>query len=115
MHMAFTKYFCGRLEMRYRYSGSLIYNNLIMPTVTYEQRSKVEHLANKIIKLRRNYGNTYSLGQLYSSLPNDLSVVHRQLDCEIDKIYNNGKLFLSDSERVNFLYSKLQDIRSVSP
>jgi hypothetical protein len=31
MHMAWMAYVCGRLEMRYRYSNSIVYNNFPWP------------------------------------------------------------------------------------
>ena len=106
MHMAFTKNYCGRLEMRYRYSNTLIYNNFYIPHVPYgEERNKIRLLAQDILLTRKKYRKTMSLGELYDKLPEDLELCHRRLDCAVDKLYC-GKICSSDKERVRFLYEK---------
>ena len=37
VHMAWVRAVCGRLEMRYRYSKDIVYNNFPWPTPTEEQ------------------------------------------------------------------------------
>lgn len=106
MHMAFTKYFCGRLEMRYRYSASLIYNNFFIPTPTKEQRNEIISAAKNILKIRETHNSIMTLGEMYKDMPAELDRAHRTLDCLVDQLYNNGRLFLSDVQRVGYLYSK---------
>ena len=33
MHMAWMRYVCGRLESRYRYSNTIVYNNFPWPNI----------------------------------------------------------------------------------
>ena len=41
MHMAWIKSVCGRLESRYRYSASIVYNNYPWPESANEKQIKV--------------------------------------------------------------------------
>jgi hypothetical protein len=41
MHMAWRKLVGGRLESRFQYSGSMVYNTFLWPTPTPEQRERV--------------------------------------------------------------------------
>ena len=45
VHMAWMRAVCGRLEMRYRYSSAVVYNNFPWPTPTDEQKQKIEQTA----------------------------------------------------------------------
>ena len=42
VHMAWTRVVCGRLEMRYRYSKEIVYNNFPWCEPTDEQKAKIE-------------------------------------------------------------------------
>ncbi|MFM7788229.1 MAG: type IIL restriction-modification enzyme MmeI, partial [Microcystis panniformis] len=43
MHMAWVKYVCGRLESRFRYSNTIVYNNYPFPeNITDKQKQTVE-------------------------------------------------------------------------
>src|SRR4051794_24161427 len=49
MHMAWVRHVCGRLEMRYRYSNSIVYNNFIWPqNVTDAKREAVEECSQAV-------------------------------------------------------------------
>jgi hypothetical protein len=41
MHMAWMRYVCGRLEMRYRYSNTIVYNNFPFPNPTEKQKQTI--------------------------------------------------------------------------
>lgn len=42
IHMAWMRAVCGRLEMRYRYSKDIVYNNFPWCEPTAEQKEKIE-------------------------------------------------------------------------
>ncbi|WP_124098195.1 DNA methyltransferase [Ruminococcus sp. Marseille-P6503] len=107
MHMAFTKYFCGRLEMRYRYSASLIYNNFFIPQPDEKQERLISEASKELLRIRKKYRSIMALGEMYTNMPAELDTAHRRLDCLIDRLYGSGKLFLSDSQRVQFLYDQI--------
>ena len=50
VHMAWVRAVCGRLEMRYRYSNDIVYNNFPWATVTDKQRANIEKTAKGIVR-----------------------------------------------------------------
>ena len=60
------KFVCGRLEMRFRYSASLVYNLFPWPeTVTEEQKNLIGAAAQKILDVREQLGESYE--KMYST------------------------------------------------
>ena len=55
MHMAWVKTVGGRLESRYNYSKTLVYNTFVFPKVTEEQKNKIEEFAQNILDIRQVY------------------------------------------------------------
>jgi len=108
-HMAWTNYVCGRLEMRYRYSNTIVYNNFIWPNPTEKQKNNIEQAAQEILDTRAKYPNS-NLASLYDpiSMPPVLLKTHQKLDKAVDNAY--GKKFNSDSERVAHLFYLYQTL-----
>ena len=81
VHMAWMRAVCGRLEMRYRYSKDIVYNNFPWPTPTPEQRAEIERTAQGILDARANHPGS-SLADLYDDvfMPKDLREAHRAND-----------------------------------
>ena len=105
MHNAWMRAVAGRLEMRYRYSKDIVYNNFIWPNLgdtskLYEQISKA---AQAILDARAAHPGE-PLAALYDPLvmPQDLLKVHTTLDSLVDKAYD--RTFASDAERVALLF-----------
>ena len=88
IHMAWMKTICGRLEMRYRYSASIVYNNFVWCEPTAEQRAKIESAAQKILDVRAGYPEK-SLAELYSeiTMPADLRAAHLENDAAVMAAY----------------------------
>lgn len=113
MHNAWTKQFCGRLDMRIRYSNTLIYGNFPFPNnVTEEQKARISDIASGLLKVRDKYASSIPLGKLYTELPNDLLKAHLDLDMAVERLYKNT-FFLSDRERVEFLIGIYNDEQSL--
>jgi hypothetical protein len=56
IHMAWVRQVCGRLESRYRYSNSLVYNNYPWPaSATAKQKQAVEAAAQKVLDVRAQF------------------------------------------------------------
>ncbi|MGI0483397.1 class I SAM-dependent DNA methyltransferase [Geminocystis sp. CENA526] len=111
MHMTWVKYVCGRLESRYRYSNTIVYNNYPFPeNVTTKQREKVANLAQKILDIRNNYPDS-SLADLYDRLtmPNDLIKAHQNLDKAVDLCYRKQP-FSSELNRIEFLFNLYENM-----
>lgn len=88
VHMAWMRVVCGRLEMRYRYSKDVVYNNFPWPTPTDEQRQKIAQTAQAILDARAKYPDS-SLADLYdpTTMPYDLLEAHRQNDRAVMAAY----------------------------
>lgn len=94
VHMAWMRAVCGRLEMRYRYSKDVVYNNFPWPTPTDEQKSRIEQTAQAILDARDLYPEC-SLADLYdeATMPPELRKAHQQNDKAVMQAYGFwGKL-----------------------
>jgi N-6 DNA Methylase len=107
MHMAWMRYVCGRLESRYSYSNTIVYNNYPFPeNVSEAQKQKVETAAQAVLDSREIYTSKgKSLANLYDplSMPPDLKTAHDALDKAVDECYGKTK-FTSDAKRVGYLF-----------
>lgn len=88
VHMAWMRTVCGRLEMRYRYSKDIVYNNFPWPTPTDAQRAKIEQTAQAILDARALYPEA-SLADLYDELtmPPELRKAHQDNDRAVMAAY----------------------------
>ncbi len=105
MHMAWMRQVCGRLESRYRYSNSLVYNNFPWPeTPTLDRQERVAKAAQKILDVRAEFADS-TLADLYDpdAMPKQLLDAHRALDAAVDLCYRPAA-FKSELERLRFLF-----------
>ena len=111
VHMAWMRAVCGRLEMRYRYSNTIVYNNFPWPfsekqtdlfapngthtkakNVSSEQirllKTKIEQTAQKILDARAKYPDS-SLADLYDEtvMPPELRKAHQENDHAVMQAY----------------------------
>ena len=88
VHMAWMRAVCGRLEMRYRYSKDVVYNNFPWPNPTDEQKAKIEQTAQAILDARALYPDS-SLADLYDELtmPVELRKAHQDNDRAVMQAY----------------------------
>lgn len=92
VHMAWMRLVCGRLEMRYRYSNDIVYNNFPWPTPTEAQKERIERTAQAILDARALYPDS-SLADLYDELtmPPELRKAHQQNDRAVMAAYGFTK------------------------
>ena len=117
VHMAWMRTVAGRLEMRYRYSAKIVYNNFPWPTVTEEQKEFIANTAQGILDARALYPDS-SLADLYDELtmPVELRKAHQANDIAVMKAYRmikkvDGKdTFLTESETVARLFEMYQEL-----
>ena len=112
VHMAWMRAVCGRLEMRYRYSNSVVYNNFPWPQPTEEQRMKIEHTAQAIITARENNGDV-CLAELYDEafMPVELRRAHQQNDRAVMEAYGFPvKSSFTESQCVAELFKLYQEL-----
>ena len=116
MHNAWVRYTCGRLESRYRYSASIVYNNFPWPDSPNDKhRAAIETAAQGVLDARAQFPQS-SLADLYDPLtmPPTLVAAHQALDTAVDAAYGRRK-FRNDAERVAFLFERYQAITSLLP
>ena len=108
VHMAWMRAVCGRLEMRYRYSASIVYNNFPWPTPTEAQKAKIEQTAQAIIDARNKFPDC-SLADLYdeAAMPPDLRKAHQENDRTVMAAYGFN-IKMSESECVAELFKMYQ-------
>jgi hypothetical protein len=123
MHMAWMRYVCGRLELRYRYSASIVYNNFPWPDPTAKQKmddrkvkqyltkqkAAIERAAQAVLDARALFPKS-SLADLYDPLtmPPKLVKAHQKLDKAVEAAY--GRSFDDDSQRVAYLFELYQKL-----
>jgi hypothetical protein len=109
MHMAWTRYVCGRLELRYRYSKDIVYNNFPWPVPTTKQTAEIVKATQNVLDIRAQFPNS-SLADLYDpvAMPPALSKAHQKLDKAVEATY--GRSFDDDSQRVAFLFELYQKL-----
>ncbi|MCR4281122.1 MAG: N-6 DNA methylase, partial [Candidatus Kaiserbacteria bacterium] len=116
MHMAWVKYVCGRIKSDYRYTNQIVYNNFPWPDdPTEKQRTAIEEAAQAVLDARAAHPEA-SLADLYDpvAMPPDLRRAHQTLDKAVDASYGK-KNFLSDAERVAFLFELYHKYTSLFP
>lgn len=104
MHNDWMRTVAGRLESRYRYSGTIVYNNFPWPEADEAEKSRIAALAEDILLIRADYPDQ-TLAQLYDpdKMPLPLKEAHLRLDTAVDRLYRT-KPFSDGMERVEFLF-----------
>ena len=121
VHMAWMRAVCGRLEMRYSYSNTIVYNNFpwVLPKdetsldvsnpcgnifCTKEQATKIEQTAQGILDARAKYPES-SLADLYDELtmPPELRKAHQANDRAVMAAYGFS-VKMTESECVAELF-----------
>ena len=103
VHNAWTRVVCGRIEVDYRYSVNIVYNNFPWCNATEKQRAKIEKTAQAILDVRSKYASS-SLSDLYDELtmPFDLRKAHKANDKAVLEAYG-----LSDKMSENEIVTQL--------
>ncbi len=116
MHMSWVRIVCGRLESRYRYSNTIVYNNFVWPNqLDGTQIKLLEHTAQAILDARSLYPNA-SLADLYDTItmPSELHKAHEANNKAVDKAYGYSGAD-DDASRVAFLFKKYEELTSLFP
>lgn len=111
MHMTWMRTVCGRLESRYRYSATIVYNNFPFPKhISGPLYDKIKTVSEEILNIRKKYEDE-TLANLYTPLlmPSDLRRAHDKLDALVDKAYGKNK-FKNDDDRMKFLFDLYKEL-----
>ncbi|MGN6383165.1 MAG: class I SAM-dependent DNA methyltransferase [Dyella sp.] len=125
MHMAWLSTVGGRLESRFQYSASMVYNNFPWPeSPTDKQREAIEAAAQAVLDARASFPNS-TLADLYDpvTMPPALVKAHQALDRAVDTAYVAAEKLAgrkqpklgTDAERVAFLFERYQQLTSLLP
>lgn len=111
VHMAWMRAVAGRLEMRYRYSKKVVYNNFPWPELSDKQKTKIHETAKGIIDARNLYPNS-SLADLYHELtmPKELRKAHQDNDRAIMEVYGMDIRKTSESDAVAKLFELYNEL-----
>lgn len=115
IHMAWMKVVCGRIEMRYRYSGDVVYNKFPWQTLTEEQQINISESAEGILQARTSFPDS-TLEQLYKPelMPSILVDAHRKNDRAVAKAYGID-LNLTDEEIALILMRRSVEMSKPKP
>lgn len=105
MHMAWMRHVCGRLESRYQYSNSIVYNNFPWPeNIKTSKTAAIEKAAQAVLDARSRFPDS-TLADLYdpNTMPSVLTKAHAQLDKAVDAAYG-CKAGSSELERMALLF-----------
>ncbi len=110
VHMAWMRATCGRLEMRYSYSNTIVYNNFPWCQPTDEQKAKIEQTAQAILDARAKYPDC-SLADLYDevTMPPELRKAHQDNDRAVMAAYGFSPK-MTESECVAELFKMYQEL-----
>jgi hypothetical protein len=100
----------GRLESRYRYSSTLVYNTFPWPEVSEYQKEAIRSLGEDVLLIRADYPDK-TLAQLYDpdKMPNQLRQAHKNLDDAVEKLYRS-KPFEDAAQRVGFMFNRYEKL-----
>ena len=112
MHMAWMRYFGGRLKSDYRYSIGVVYNTFPLPTVSEKDLERLTPHTDAVLAARANHPNA-TLADLYDpdSMPPDLRRAHSALDRAVDRLYRRAR-FASERERVEHLFALYEQLQA---
>ena len=100
----------GRLEMRYRYSKDIVYNNFPWCEPTDAQKAAIEKTAQAILDARALYPDC-SLADLYdeATMPPELRKAHQANDKAVMKAYGYAHT-MTEPEIVADLMKRYQEL-----
>lgn len=109
-HMTWVNAVSGRMEMRYQYSNTIVYNNFPVPALKATTKEQLTEAALRVLDVRE-YHSEKTLSELYDpdSMPDDLRLAHLEVDRLVDSIYRK-RPFESDEERLSVLFGMYEDM-----
>ncbi|MBQ3443113.1 MAG: class I SAM-dependent DNA methyltransferase [Selenomonadaceae bacterium] len=109
IHMAWLRTVGGRLEVDYRYSKNIVYNNFVWCEPSTAQRHAIELSAQRILDVRAKYPDS-SFAELYDkvTIPYELRQAHRANDRAVATAYGLENL-LDDESAIAVEMLKLYD------
>lgn len=110
MHNDWMRTVAGRLESRYRYAATVVYNTFPWPEASESKRKHIEELAEEVILTREDYPDK-TLADLYDpdKMPAPLLAAHKALDRAVESLYRE-RPFRDASERLEHLFGRYEKL-----
>ena len=111
VHMGWMRAVAGRLEMRYRYSKNVVYNNFPWPNPDEKQKAAIEQTAQGILDARNLYPDS-SLADLYNEalMPPELRKAHQANDRSVMVAYGFSVKDMTEAACVAELMKMYQEL-----
>lgn len=107
----------GQLKSDLRFSNTVVWNNLPLPEVSEEQRTKVIAAGRKVLAAREaieeRAGEPVSLADMYASLATmdpALRAAHDELDSAVDVAFGATRRCSSEAKRLEILFERYQEL-----
>ncbi|MCX2964170.1 DNA methyltransferase [Gordonia aquimaris] len=110
MHMVWMRSVSGRLESRYQYSNTIVYNNFPVPELSGPTMEQLTVAALRVLDVRE-YHCEKTLAELYDpdKMPDDLRAAHSDVDALVDSIYSK-RGYETDEERLSDLFAMYEEM-----
>ena len=111
MYMVWQNAVGGRLKSDYRFSNTVVWNNLPLPQLSDERRQEIIDAGQQVIEVRAKHEGQ-SLADLYDPgfMPADLRKAHRQLDKIVDVAFGAERPCANDDERLQVLFDRYAEM-----
>ena len=107
----------GQMKSDLSFSKEVVWNNLPLPEVSEEQRTKVIAAGRKVLAAREaieeRAGEPVSLADMYASLATmdpALRAAHDELDSAVDVAFGATRRCSSDAKRLEILFERYQEL-----
>lgn len=109
-HMVWVRAVGGKMKTDYRYSGTIIYNNFPVPSLSGEFKERLVIGALRVLDIRE-YHCERTLADLYDPdlMPTDLRAAHESIDRLVDSIYSK-RGYESDEQRLSDLFAMYESM-----
>lgn len=109
----------GRMKSDLSFSNTVVWNNLPLPEVSEEQRTKVIAAGRKVLAAREaieeRAGEPVSLADMYASLATmdpALRAAHDELDSAVDVAFGASRRCSSEAKRLEILFERYQELKA---
>ncbi|MBN0974263.1 MULTISPECIES: DNA methyltransferase [unclassified Gordonia (in: high G+C Gram-positive bacteria)] len=109
-HMVWVRAVGGKMKTDYRYSGTIIYNNFPVPSLTDQVKERLTIAALRVLDVRE-YHCEKTLAELYDpdKMPGDLRAAHAEVDALVDSIYSK-RGYETDEQRLSDLFAMHEEM-----
>lgn len=110
LHRCWLSKVGGKLEERYRYLNTLVWNTFPMPELSDDDKQVLNKTAQKIINAR-HYHPDLTLGDMYNpgNMGPQLLAAHQENDRVLEKVFRD-KPFKNDEERLAHLFERYAEM-----